>query len=433
MRVKLLLILLPLYFLYAQESASQNQTFKQALEYFNIQQYDSAYVVFNTLTHNNLNNKKLNFYLGRSAYEIKKYNQAYAAYQRILINDEQNHRVRLEMARVLYDMKLYGEALVEFERVLIHPIPDVVRKRIEFMMSQIKELKKGYKLSKTILFAIGNSDNINSNTHEAFTTYGSINLENDTNQIEDTYHKFIVALNFLYPFKNTTYTFENSTLFYMQSFIKNHSSDIALISLSNGISYNQKRYKLSFDLLTDKIWYGSNELYTTLGVSNSLSYILDKTLVLKSKIKYTNKSMSQSTESNKDANSYYINLQLIKALPNNSSIKLKSYYKEEEKIRGTRIDVNKDMYGISISYQKALITSLSTTLSYSYDENKYKDDDPILVTRNDKSDTYTLGFIKQINKQNSISLIGTYINNKSNVELNSYKKNTIEILYTKSF
>lgn len=433
MRIIIYFLFMGLTFVSAQTIELHQQNFNKALNYFNAQKYEKSYELFSQLSQNDLSNKKYNFYLGRSAHELKKYNQAYAAYQRILIQNEKNHRIRLELARVLYDMKLYDDALKEFETVLIYPIPQSVRKNIEFMLVQIKESKKGYHLAKTVLFALGHDDNINNNTHESITRYGTIDLQNDTNKVEDSYHKFIVALNLLYPFENEHYAFENSTLFYIQSFLENHSSDVALIALSNGISYTKNRYKLSWNVLTDKVWYGSDELYQNVGASTTISYLLNNRALVKSELKYQNKSMLQSAESDKDANIYTYSLQLSNSFENGDILNVKSYYKTERKLRGTRIDINKNIYGFSTSYSTKLIPTLTTTFAYGYDNYNYLDDDPILSKRKDTSYTYTLSFNKVLNKQHSIALIGNHSNSQSNIELNRYKKNSIELLYTYSF
>jgi len=171
--------------------------YRQAVRFFKEKNYEKSYELFNELFINYLEDDKINFYLGRSAFELKKYNEAYAAYQRVQIRDENNHRVRLEIARILYILKSYDNALKEFEIVLKNPIPAQVRKNVQALINSIKDQQKKYLFSGAYQLGLGWDNNINNNTYIDFTTYGTTLLTNDTTKIEDSFNKEVLVLNYI--------------------------------------------------------------------------------------------------------------------------------------------------------------------------------------------------------------------------------------------
>ncbi|NQY93174.1 MAG: hypothetical protein HRT43_03325, partial [Campylobacteraceae bacterium] len=204
--------------------------YQQAVKFFKTKNYEKSYELFNELFINYLDDEKINFYLGRSAFELEKYNEAYAAYQRVQINNEDNHRVRLEIARILYILKSYDNALKEFEIVLKNPIPTQVRKNVQALIDSIKNKQKKYFFSGVYQLGFGWDNNINNNTHEDFTTYGSTFLTNDTNKVQDSFNKEVLVLNFIRPFKDDkSYAFESSSIFYLQNYSNEYFKNIALI------------------------------------------------------------------------------------------------------------------------------------------------------------------------------------------------------------
>ena len=383
---------------------------------------------------NYLDHEKINFYLGRSAFELKKYNEAYAAYQRVLIKNDKNQRVRLEIGRILYILKSYDNALKEFELVLKSPIPAQVRKNVQALMDAIKNKQKKYFFSGAYQIGIGFDDNVNNNTYEELTTYGSTFLTNDTKKVEDYFHKEVLVLNYIRPFKdNKSYAFESSSIFYLQNFFDENYKNIALVSLSNGISHIKDKRKVVVNFLTDKIWYGSDPLLVNYGISPKFTYLYDKTIILDASLKYVQKKMMQTGDKDKDAYIKNITFSATKKYEDKSNVQFKTYFTSEERLRGIRTDVTKNVRGFSLSYAKEFVPKYNTLFSYAYDQSRYKDADPSLPARRDNSDTYNFSVTKTIDKTSSLNMSYSFSDVTSNIETNTYDKNAIGITYTKTF
>ena len=415
-------------------SKEERIIYKKAMIAFKKRNYKKSYEFFSELYLNHLSHTSINFYLGRSAFELKKYNQAYAAFQRVLIQDEDNKRVRLEIGRVLYVLKSYDEALKEFERVLKYPIPTQVRNNVQALIASIENKKKKYFINGAMQFGLGHNDNVNSTTHLEYTTYGDSLLSNDTKKADDYFNKLVLVLNLTVPFKNNKQiAYEASLIGYSQDYFEENSSDIALMSVSNGLSFIQNKYKLSASLITDKIWYGSDPLMTNIGLSPKITYLYSKELILNLSGKYSKKRMTKSGDVDKDATIQNITFNMTKKLKNKASVSLTSYLTTERKIRGIRTDVNKDKKGFKISYGREFIPSINTVLSYAYDSNQYEESDINLPKRADVSETYNLTFTKSLDKTSNVSLDYAIVDNNSNIESNTYDRNTVGITYTKTF
>lgn len=427
--------------------AKQNQTknsgkftrddfikYNQAIGFFQAKNYEKSYELFNELFINYLDNEKINFYLGRSAFELKKYNEAYAAYQRILISDESNQRVRLEVGRILYLLKSYDNALKEFEIVLKEPIPAQVRKNVQALIDAIKNKQKKYFFSGAYQVGVAWDNNINNNTYLDFTTFGSTFLTNDTKKVEDYFHKEVLVLNYIQPFKkDKSYAFESSSIFYLQNYFEANYKNIALVSLTNGISHIKDKRKIILNLLTDKIWYGSDPLLVNYGISPKITYLYNKSIILDGYLKYVQKKMMQTSDKDKDSYIKNITLSATKKFEDKSNVQIKSYFTSEEKLRGIRTDVTKNLRGFTLSYAKEFIPTYNTLFSYQYDQSRYKDNDPSLAARRDNSDIYSLNITKTLDNSSSLSVNYTQVDVTSNIETNTYDKNNIGITYTGTF
>jgi len=127
-----------------------------------------------------------------------------------------NHRARLEYGRTLLMLEAYKEAQEEFKKVLASPIPASVRKNVEKFLKVIEKANKQYVLNQILIFSFGWDDNINNNTYEDITIVDTLPLTNDTEKEKDTHFKLTLINNFIKPFKNKQYTFESTSVVYIQ-------------------------------------------------------------------------------------------------------------------------------------------------------------------------------------------------------------------------
>ena len=106
----------------------------------------------------------------------------------------------------------------------------------------------------------------------------------------------------------------------------------------------------------------------------------------------------------------------------------------ERRKRGNRVDVDNDAYMTSLIYSQNISNIFDVKLGYTYKHTAYREENPTFAKkREDKANTFDLALSKKINKEKTISLKLTKIDNDSNIELYSYKKTTALFTFTKSF
>jgi tetratricopeptide (TPR) repeat protein len=408
--------------------------YNTALEYFKQKDYKKALALFDKLVDKYPENEKINFYYGRSAFELKNYEFAFSAYDRILISNPTNHRVRLEYARTLFMMKSYKEAKKEFEAVLASPIPKVVRSNIEKFIQAIEDKEKNYILNKVAIFGFGWDDNINNNTDEHVNNIIP-SLNNNVNKISDSNFKAILVGNLIVPNKtNNHISWESTGIAYMQEQRHYHDNDIFLISLTSGIGYTNQKYKNLTSVTYDHIWVGGDQTLYIYGLAHSIKYNIYKKHLLAINIKYKKKKWIQQT--NRDKNSNIKELSLNYTLPiENTKDKVDFFtsYIAERKKNGTRVDVSKDTKKYKVSYSKNLFETYDINFAYQFEKNIYKEESTLAPKRDDDTRTATLGVTKKLDKTKTIAVEYNNIDNKSNNNTYTYKKQSVNLNYTLLF
>ncbi|HHE05623.1 MAG TPA: tetratricopeptide repeat protein, partial [Epsilonproteobacteria bacterium] len=136
--------------------------------------------------------------LGISHYHSGAYEKALASFDKVLIEEPDNHRARLEYARTLYMMGFYKSAEEEFETVLhTHP-PHNVKKNINIYLKKIKSMGRKHHFYGAAGIGLTYDDNLGFNTHHETTTYGGLELQNNTDKTKGVYETVNFSLSHLY-------------------------------------------------------------------------------------------------------------------------------------------------------------------------------------------------------------------------------------------
>jgi len=428
-------------FMYGKPIPSANnsihtQEYQSALKLFKAKEYKKALALFGKLMDKYPQNEKINFYYGRSAFELKKYEFAFAAYDRILIANPTNQRVRLEYARTLFMMGSYKEAKKEFKTVLATPIPKNVRKNVEKFLAIIKAKKKSYILNKVAIFGLGWEDNINNSTYKYANNIIPKLTNTNTNKKSDTNFKTIVVGNLIVPNKSNNHiSWESTGVLYLQKQRHYRANDIFLASLTSGMGYTNKKYKNLASLTYNDILVGGKPTLYTYGLLDTLKYAIYKKQLLTLNIKYTKKKWTKKVNTNRNSAIKELSLNYLLPIKNSKDkLNLFTSYITERKDGGTRTDVSKDTKQYKISYTKNLLKRYDVTLGCQYEKNQYKVPlSSTIAPRDDTTKTATVGVSKQLSKTKTIAIKYNNIDNKSNNNAYSYKKQSVNLSYTLLF
>ena len=431
-----------LNFAYAQTDSStknilKTQEYQSALKLFQQKNYEKALVILESLVNKYPQNEKISFYYARSAFELKKYEFAFAAYDRILILNPTNHRARLELARTLFMMKSYKESKKEFETVLIAPIPVVVRQNVEKFLEAIETKEKNYIFNKVAIFGFGWDDNINNNTYEKYSEVGGREFNNDTDKISDTNFKAILVANLIVPNKShSQFSWESTVIGYMQEQNHHHDNDIALTSFSSGMGYAAQKFKNLFSFNYDHIWVGGDQTLRIYGITNTIKYNTYKKQLLTMNLKYKKKQWIKEEDSSKDSNIKELSLNYTLPIEKTKdSVEFFTSYiieRLKKDVPDTNVDKNTKKY--KLKYSKDLFKTYNVSVGYQLEKNDYKvTTASVNLKRKDDTKTAILGISTKVNKSDTVAIEYNNIENKSNINVYTYKRKSVNLNYTLVF
>lgn len=376
--------------------------YKQALKYFKDKKYEKSYQLLKQLFNEKSNDKNINFYLGRTAYETKRYDEAITAYERFLFEEPDNSRVKLEMARSYYMDKSYKEAKKLLLEVQKDPnLPPKVRKVVEFYLALVDSKISKHFISGILMFGANYDSNINTRSkHDTFNnvyfpTYDIyLDLSNSTEDASAWYNQEVAMVNYFYKLSDTMKNKHDVMVFNKDSIdSKYNTTDVVLLAYTPALSVqHNERLVVDYALYTDILWYGNQKYLKTIALNPKIQYIHDKKNILSGYFKYQSKSYELS--SNKSKDSYYTEIAAnLSHIYSKQLIMMPSIVlKDEEKKSGNQSGVDysglKLGFGVNYIYKPTLF--FNPSLSYTY--ARYEGQDPsYLVQEEDKQLKLALG------------------------------------------
>ncbi|WP_455756194.1 surface lipoprotein assembly modifier [Sulfurimonas sp.] len=402
--------------------------YKEALSLYREKKYLLAYSMFSKLSKSMIDPKRVDFYLGRCAYELGMYDEALAAYERVTINDPKNLRVRLEIAQTYIKMGLYKEAKQEFLVVLQDDsVPQKVKDNIQKNVDMIDNKIKKHFINVTGIFGMAYDSNIDNGTDPGdysiyVPSFGSTTQITATEPVGAVNYEAGVVFSHMYK-KSDDFIVENSLMFYMLSYPRFRAKDLHVVSLSVAPARIDGNKKYSLGFLTDRIWYGHKVLMNDYAITPKYMQIINKELLYTSSLKYAHRRYSKESDKDKNAKIYELTNTLDIKTQEYGSLKANLILAKESSIRGTRTDVDKMYYslGLSDSYNLNKELVLNTNLNTYF--THYKDEDVnFLKRRADKKFTFSVGLSNTYSEQLILNLNLQLIKQNSNHEPFDYKK-----------
>lgn len=418
------------------------QNFNQAVELFNKGDYSGAYKLFLEIFETKPDDTKVNFYLGRAALETKQYEDALMAFERVLIVEPTHVRSRLEMARAYFELREFDAADAEFDKVLETELPKNVRKQILAYKKAIDDSKKRHFITGYLMAGIGWDSNINNGigTKDYTIPYYTLHLTGEKPK-SDYYHTEIFELNHIWNLQSIKdgLFWQDGFTAYFQTYRDNISSNARYFGVTTGPGYRAKGYDVSLALSADKLIYGPSFPYMqSIGISPKASYKLSDTLILEGALSFKNKYYLYD---NRDRNSLYYDIYagVRKIIPASGSMVTvgvtsgRDIEKNSDNSTG-RTDVTNNFQKYSASLYHPLIKGLDMTASIAGIKTLYPETDQLFLRReSDFRMNYSVGLIKTINKGSMLSVSGSYLDNKSNIENKVYNKKGLSVNYIYNF
>jgi len=430
----LIIILLITINLFGKNPYPDEHYYKLAKNYFENAKYQETIDTLLKIYDNHIANININFYLGRSFYELKKPEEATIYYERILITNQNHLRTRVELAQTYLMLGLDNDALKNFNMVLRNNIPNNVKQNIKKQILYIENKKKKHLFTGFIGLGLTYDTNVNNLTDtKAFNTPNFNNLTISDEQKKDKYALVFLNGNYYYKLSDR-YTIENKVNLIGQYFDKEKQKDLSLLAYSLYFSQINKDNKLSYGFDISKVYLDDKSYLNILGATiNYQRKVIDDIYSFLS-LKFLKKDYSQDQHNNLNSDNYQLVLGNI--LPTNEygnfTLMYLGSYEDAKYNTPDTTDKITNAILIENSYPYTTNLSLITTLDYSIIQER-KNEPTFLIKRKDKLTNISYGVSYDISNKMNLSSTLKHSNNRSNIDIYSYDKNTIDIFLKRSF
>jgi len=328
---------------------------------------------------------KVNFLLGRSAYETGRYEIALAAFERVSVLDPLNSRNDLELGRTQYKLEMYEDARISFKKVLNNPnIPETVRTNIELFLAKVEDkLEKSFFITNMRAGFIYDT-NVNYGPYNDIpsvtTSKGGLSteLQGNLTHIYDIGEKDGLEL-------------RNQALLYNRNYFESDLKDynISYLSYAPGLIYEDYKTIYELNLMLDRMWLDGKDYMSAVSLMPAITHKLDISNRLIGSLKLTNKDFKKTGESDKDARAYEATFAYQKLFAN-SYFTIKAILATQSKKRGTRVDVDYNSYAIQGDYATQFYPTYVAKVNMKLKTKKY-DDFSTIFSNKRKDDSYGVG------------------------------------------
>ena len=359
-------------------------------------------------------------------------------YQKVLIINENLPRVKLELAQTYLSLNMSQEAIEEFKNILsFNNTPKNVRNSIEKRIKQIQSQNKNYNFN--YIFAINwlKDNNINNTTakkeYDIFAPIFNSYLTLYTDDIvKDKSKTYLFGLNYRYKLLDNLIT-ETSFLKSSQTFEKYKDKNSDTILLTNYLTKPTKNNKIGIGIEVSKNKLNDIDYLKTMGIGFNYQNKLSSYITAALNFKLFQKTFYDQINNEKESNNISLTLGQTIITKKVGNININLLATKEEKLRGTRTDVDSDSYGLVFANTYQLNKHFSTILSVSSIKKNYSlTDINFLNKREDSITTKSLTLNYNLYKNLSTTFNISKIDTKSNQIPFDYKKTTrnIGLMYT---
>jgi len=412
-----------------------SNSYEVAYSFYKNKNYEVSYEIFNALFMHNLEDKKINFYLGRSAFELKRYDEAYSAFERILIKYPNENRAKLEIARIDFIQGKYKSSKKRFLELKKQNLPKNVQKNIDMYLAKIAQKTQKSFINGIYMVGVGYDTNIN-NRATSDTFYIPSNSLTYTNTTKDKSSANIysaLVLNHKYQYKDDI-TIKNDFLVYAKSVLEDSYKNVGFLSYSPSVDISYDKLSVQYGAFVDFLRYENKYYMNTYGINPSLSYLYSSKTKINVAFKYQNKLNKIDENKSKDSINKSISINVSNILNKQYTLNTKLNFEDESKKDDglTNIDYKSTLLSLALKYKKSKRFMLGAGISYN---NKKYDDVSAVYLKKQENDEYMYSlnslYLLKNKWLNKIDIAHTDV--KSNFVSSEYKKDTISISFMKRF
>ena len=397
-----------------------SSAYKDAIKLYNNSKYIQAYAKFYILHKKNERNNHVSIYLAKTMYDIGEFKKA----KKILLpiyKRSHNCEAGLFLAKVYFYEKNYTKA----KKILLKITEKQHRKEVKRYLKMINSRTNLHHFSLYASIGITNDDNIHDDTYISDSTIPT--------QKDDFIDKILYIVHQYKPQNSSLVTWSDKLFLFDKSGIRYDSENFSLISLSSGPHFSIKNFHIQPHIILKNSYYKSHHYMYDYGFGLDIYKNINNSFDSSVYLSYEKYKYIQSIDKTRDANNLSLSLVTNQYLNDTDWIKYLFAYSDISKEKPGRVDISRYQYSGSIGYSKKFLNGITLNLNLQYKEIAYKDADINLRLRNDRETTSSITVSKKIKSYFTVLLGYNHIENRSNIDWNDYKKNTINLTIYKIF
>ncbi len=414
---------------------SLDSQYNQAVKLYKANDFKGSYEILSKLYLTKLSDAKLNFYLGRSAYETGHYEVALASFERVEMLDPGNLRNKLEMARTYFMLKMYEDAELAFKEVLKNPnIPQNVRTNIELYLSKVTKVQE-----KSFTYATIDVDFI----YDSNVNYGSLDSEYNVNvgtlpatpvESDTAFQLYADIVNIYDIGEKNGFAIKNRLKLYLKDYSDLNAYNVEYASYNPSLLYKETKYLAELVTGIDILKLGSTKYLRTISLTPRFEYSHTNRLRSIAHFKYQQKVFCQDAQTDLDATHYELSYSMQQILSPRSYAQVNLTGIQEKKDHGARIDVDYDEYRLNLIYAKQFTQTYGGEFYGEYRIRDYKDYSTLFAsTRADNGGTIGATLNAQIFENWRYHIKGNYNRIDSNQARYAYQKYTVTVGINNTF
>jgi tetratricopeptide (TPR) repeat protein len=405
--------------------ASLDGKLAEALTLYYDGKFAQALPIFNLIAAD-VETMDIMWWLGTSAMNVGETRLAVEKFQRMLAIDPKLHRVRLELAAAYFQLKQYDDARRELQIVREARPPEAVLKNIDRLLAAIDESTRTLYWNVRFSQGIQWDSNASSGPDQQVlnVTGGTLTLNNDAKQISDWASVTQLSGNVLYDFGQKQGFMWNTTADIFNQFYFDHGKfNYTLADVSTGLWWVGPNDVVKLPLGVAKQEFGSDPLSTVYHFKPSWEHYFTPYFSLKGLYGYSKERFMETVNQVQDNVTRRYELTPSFYLLNRRHIISLSLGREDASADARRFSYTAPY--AALSYYTRFATDTELFLRYQYSNRDYKGA-PLLYTeeRVDRRHGFTAVVSQTLRKNVFASLAFNYIDNRSNLELFSFRKQT---------
>ena len=382
---------------------------------------------------------EFDFLLGSAALALGKNTEAVFALERVLAVEPNSAPARAQIARAYFNLKEIETSKREFENVKKQDVPPEVSATIDRFLDAIMRVEESQRtvIHGYVEVGIGYDSNVNSATADSEVAVpvfaGTIfTLASSSVKQNDVFMMFGGGVGFTHPFSKRLSLF-GGLAYQNRANVTEDNFSTYYYDANLGLSYRWDRDTFTLAGQFNSFWVDDTKLYhdayrNAAGATAQWQHDFDSRNQVSVFLQYSD--LAYPAQDIRDANRYIGGAGYAHAFGRGTVITYLGLYGGTEKEKAENVpQFGNDLYGVRLGAQWSLSEKYSFFANASGERRRYGGPDPFfLIDRKDTQYGASAGLIFVPKKNQRITPQVSYIDNKSNIDINQFDRLIYQVL-----